>query len=288
MFGFIVLFLVIISSVFSVKEKFFVYDWPELTNRYANHSDKHHISHGVEIPQWMMHYGAGRQVNRTFMEHKTSQFSLFKIMYERALVDKRRTLNPSEATSFLIPFDFGMHSAFTESNGRMKRTGCPLGKDVTKKLMESSFFNEKYGHNHVIIVSINQNMNYFMGAPKCVEILKACWNCTKLSIDEYLFTATDRKYEISNLGINWHAIPFPSDYHYSPAGNEPPPWMSTSTRPILVSFVGSSRRFNEVSTAIREALLIQCRSYSEKCLHGTYKHDGMYVVLRLKSLIDSI
>ena len=222
--------------------------------------------------------GAGRLVNRTFMEHKTSQFALFKLIYERALVDKRRTLNPVEATSFLIPFDLGMHSAFTESNGRMKRTGCPLGKDVVNRLVGSSYFKAKYGHDHVLIVSINQNMNYFMGAPKCVELLKACWNCTKLSIDEYLFTATDRAHEISNLGINWHAIPFLSDYHYSPAGHALPPWMSTAPRPSLVSFVGSSRRFNEVATAIRESLVHQCRAHKGKCVQGTYKHDERYTL----------
>jgi hypothetical protein len=29
-----------------------------------------------------------------------------------------------------------------------------------------------------------------------------------------MFIARDRNYELKNRGINWHAVPFPSDYHY--------------------------------------------------------------------------
>jgi hypothetical protein len=87
--------------------RFFVYDWPGLVNRYANFTDRDHRGHGVEFPQWKENYGAGRVIDAQNFEYKTSQFALFKLMYERALIDKRRTLDPSDAVSFLIPYDFG-------------------------------------------------------------------------------------------------------------------------------------------------------------------------------------
>jgi hypothetical protein len=112
---------------------FYIYDWPDLVNRYANHTDRPHHSHGVEIPEWRKNHGLGRLVSKNTSEYKTSQFALFKIMYERALIDPRRTLDPAMATTFFIPYDFGMDAAFFETNGRMRRTNCPLGKDAVSR-----------------------------------------------------------------------------------------------------------------------------------------------------------
>jgi len=44
----------------------------------------------------------GRLVDFNLMEFKTSQFCLFKIIYEKMLIDNRRTLNPDEGTFFLL------------------------------------------------------------------------------------------------------------------------------------------------------------------------------------------
>lgn len=198
---------------------FYIYDWPDLVDRYANFTDRSHLSHGVEFPAWITHYGAGRVVDPVQLEHKTSQFGLFKIMYERALIDPRRTMDPSKATSFLIPFDIGMHTCFLENNGRMRKSGCPLAPSVVERLEASEWFKRNHGHDHLVIFAINYNMNYFSSATKCVSFMRTCWNCTKLSIDEYLFTAKHRDFESKNRGINWHAIPFPSDYHFSNLGS---------------------------------------------------------------------
>lgn len=273
---FILLLLLLQLDYLSSEGKFYIYDWPDLVNRYANYTDRPHHSHGVEFPRWTEHYGAGRLINSTTMEYKTSQFSLFKIIYERALIDKRRTLDPMEATSFFIPFDIGMHAAFFEQHGRMRKTHCPLAPEVVDRLKKSLFFKAKFGHDHTLIMSINQNMNYFMGAEKCQGLMKHCWNCTKLSIDEYLFIGKEREFEIRERGLNWHAIPFPSDYHFSHGANGSlsiPPWKMDVPRTTLISFVGNPRRFNEWSTYIREALVVQCKNHTNECQHGVYKHD---------------
>ena len=305
-------------------DKFYIYDWPELIDRYANFTDRDIGSHGVEVPEWKTNFGAGRLIDIDNLEYKTSQFSLFKLIYERALLDPRRTLDPSEATTFFIPFDIGMHICFLEANGRMRRSGCPLADDVQARLNQLPYFRHKGGHDHLVIFSINYNMNYFMNAAKCQQFMHMCWNCTKLSIDEYLFTAKHRMFEAKNRGINWHGVPFPSDYHFNSmaakrllkqqqqhahiskseslesvanaASNWALPWqrlvsqeedeaslsflgpLPRYNRPILVSFTGSPRRFNEYSTLMREALIKQCSAMNDTslCSHGRYGHSAKW------------
>lgn len=273
-----------VDSILTDK-KFYIYDWPDLINRYANQTDRgHHMhTHGVDIPDWLENNGIGKPTNYLQMEYKTSQYSMAKIYYERALLDSRRTLDPDEATTFFIPFDLGMHAMFTEKAGRMLRTACPLGDTVIKRLEESPYFKKKLGHDHLLIMSINQNLQHYLGPLRCTNLLKLCWNCTKLSPDEYLFTARDREFEMSWRGANWHAVPYPADYHYSEIANPLleghhalPPWQRLEEkRSIIVSFLGSVKRYDESSTKVRETLVNQCEKWSDKCIHGkSYRIDS--------------
>lgn len=261
--------------------RFFIYDWPHMIDRYANYSDRPHHGHGVEFPQWRQNFGAGRVLNAELHEYKTSQFALFKLMYERALMDPRRTLRPEEATSFLIPYDFGMDACFFETHGRMRKTQCPIAHEAMRLLRNSSYFHRKYGHDHTLIVSVNQNMNYFFGAAMCTSFLHFCWNCTKLAIDDYMFMATDRRFELKNRGINWHAVPFPSDYHFDANVSSAPPWLEplpannlSGNRSWVVSFVGNTRKFSEVNTKVRTALAEQCQNHTQHCTTAQYQHSG--------------
>eukprot|EP01038_Epipyxis_sp_PR26KG_P008500 gene8500-11492_t len=245
------------EQVINSKPKYYIYEWPHLMNRYANRSDRSHGHHGVEFPHWYSQYGAGRIMNRTEHEHKTSQFSLFKIMIERLQLDEsRRTFDPNLATTFIIPYDIGMDATFTESNGRMRRTGCPIAKEVIPLLQSSSYFNKNNGYNHLLINS--------------------------LSIDDYMFVSKDRSFEMKNRGINWHAVPFPSDYHYNMNITAPilPPWeratfprLLHNNQQIIISFLGTTKVFNQVSTSIREALVLQCNNHSDICKHVEYYHE---------------
>jgi hypothetical protein len=99
----------------------------------------------------------------------------------------------------------GMDATFLEANGRMRQTKCPLAANITELLLQSPHFKASAGHDHTLIVSVNQNMNYFFNARDCQEFLRLCWNCTKLAIDEYMFIAKNRKLELRNRGVNWHA-----------------------------------------------------------------------------------
>jgi hypothetical protein len=267
----------------ATANKFYIYDWSHLVNRYANYSDRPHHGHGVEFPQWRLNYGAGRLIDSNSSEYKTSQFALFKLLYERALVDPNRTLDPEKAVSFFIPYDFGMDATFIEANGRMRRTQCPLSEQVLSLLLASPHFRKNGGHDHTLVVAVNQNMNYFFNAQPCMNVFQVCWNCTKVSIDEYMFIAKDRKFELKKRGINWHAVPFPADYHYAGTHLSGPDQLSTApwerpskheNRSIVVSFLGNPRKYSQVNTAIREALVAQCMNHTDYCSHGAYKHDA--------------
>lgn len=245
---------------------------------YPKYTDRDIRGHGVEFPAWSEHFGAGRISHAATMEHKTSQFSLFKLMYERAMIDKRRTLDPADATTFLIPYDIGMNACFTMPHGRMRKTGCPQAHEVERRLLASPFFKANHGHDHVLIVSVNQNMNYFFERTNCTVLFQTCWNCTKLSIDEYLFTAQDRTFETRGRGINWHAVPFPSDYHFSarlaPEGAIAP-WddVAGRRRRHVVSFSGSPNRLSKISTQIRHGLLALCRAANDTRICATQRYD---------------
>jgi len=255
---------VVQSSLPIENPRFYIYDWPEAASIYAKYTDRDIGLHGVEFPRWEENFGAGRSIDPHFMEYKTSQFSLYKLMYERALIDPRRTLKPEEATTFVVPYDIGMDACFTH-HGRMRQANCKHGYSVIQRLNESTFFHRNNGHDHVMFVSVNQNMNYFFFQPNCSSVFNFCWNCTKLAIDEYLFTAQDRIHELRGRGINWHAIPFPSDYHYldENKNNIQPHWESPAEygnkhRKHIVSFSGNTQRLNKYSTRIREALVRSC------------------------------
>jgi hypothetical protein len=157
----------------------------------------------------------------------------------------------------------------------MRKTHCPLASQALSLLKQSPYFEAKKGHDHTLVVSVNQNMNYFFHTKACGELFLECWNCSKLAIDEYLFTARDRAFEMKARGANWHAVPFPSDYHFdSRAASTLFKGSVEGDRPLLVSFLGNPRKFSPVATLIREALVLQCANHSSICKHGVYNHES--------------
>ena len=89
---------------------------------------------------------------------------------------------------------------------------------------------------------MNYAMDHYIMKPKCKSLLKTtCANCTKIAIDDYSYLhsgsmGTDDK------GDFWHAVPFPGDFHWTPAVKQPFPWEKPlEERPTLVSYIGSTQ-----------------------------------------------
>ena len=62
---------------------------------------------------------------------------------------------------------------------------------------------------------MNYAMDHYILKPKCKSLLLTCSNCTKVAIDDYSFLHSDDS-GIVEKGDYWHAIPFPSDFHWVP------------------------------------------------------------------------
>eukprot|EP01039_Chlorochromonas_danica_P003017 gene3017-3291_t len=255
--------------VVSVKELMMSLSWHWQHGESANKAD--HLFYIYEDEDWpaiatasmykrdpnerldnQLHHGAGPVVEARYGEYHTDQYQLYAMLYHRSLKDPRRTLDPAQATSFLIPYDFASDSAFYKNCARS--TGvcydfrkCPLAPAVERLLARSPYFQRKQGRDHVLIVGMNYAMDHYSLKPECKSHLsRACANCTKFAIDDYSFMyATDAG--IVNRGDHWHAIPFPADFHWS----------------HQKSFYGPLRR-------LRQSIAHFCSLHPQHCLHQSY------------------
>jgi hypothetical protein len=187
----------IASSYSKVKSKplIYIYPWDDLPDTLQNRSDHYW---GEYPKDYRDNFGMGPVNDISYGQFKTWQFALYDIMIEKLKRDYRRTLNPSLATTFLIPYNFALDALIKPENGKIRQANCPLSSLVIRHLMDSDYFKMSHGHNHLLIVSGNQNLNYFYHAKNCYEfLLNICYNCTKLAIDEY--SVIESNSSINNL-----------------------------------------------------------------------------------------
>ena len=113
--------------------KFYIYqngEWASLSQI----STKPRAKLEIELGQ---NGGAGVVRNLTGGLYRTDQYHMYDLVFHRALKDPRRTLNPAEATTFFIPYDFASDCAYYKEAGKLKgKSGnivlrkCPLAKKV--------------------------------------------------------------------------------------------------------------------------------------------------------------
>lgn len=223
---------------------FYIYDshfWPNISVASIYKRDPN------ERLENSLNNGAGPLVNKSRGAYHTDQYQLFSMIYYRALKDYRRTLDPSKATSFLIPYDFATDSAYYKNC--MKTAGvcydfrkCPLAPKVEELLLLSPWYHRNHGHDHILIVGMNYAMDHYILKPKCKSLIAGtCKNCTKFAIDDYSYMYSGDA-GILARGDYWHAAPFPADFHWSNEVKRPFPW-ENDDRPIIVSYVGSQRSY---------------------------------------------
>jgi Exostosin family len=232
-----------------------------------------------EILEHSLNNGAGPLIDVSKGQYHTDQYQLFSLIYNRALKDPRRTLDPSEATTFVIPYDFASDAAYYKSCA--KSTGkicydfrkCPLAPRVEELLVASPWYQRKGGRDHLLIIGMNYAMDHYILKPKCKSLLSTvCANCTKLAIDDYSFLFGDNEGVVTR-GDHWHAVPFPADFHWTRHFEKPYPWDNTD-RPILVSYVGSGRSYYNPARRLRGSIIAFCEQYPNDCVHQTYGMNG--------------
>jgi hypothetical protein len=264
-----------VPAHYKAKELFYIYDddeWVKIATASLYKRDPN------ERLENQYNHGSGPLINTSSGAYHTDQYQLFSMIYYRALTDPRRTLDPTKATSFFIPYDFASDSAYYKNCARSHGVcfdfrKCPLAVNVEKQLLKSPYFLKNHGKDHTLIVGMNYAMDHYILKPKCKSLLAGtCANCTKFAIDDYSYMYSGDN-GIKNRGDYWHAIPFPADFHWSSEVKRPFPW-ENDYRPILASYTGSEKSFYNPSRRLRQSIAHYCALHSDKCVHKSYGLNG--------------
>lgn len=103
--------LVTLLSICQGKLYFYIYEWPDYFSdvwppHHAALVDKSPYSHTFRSN----YSGVGDILEPSIGYFSTWQFALYKLTMARMRVSEHRTMDPAQATTFIIPFDMGVHS----------------------------------------------------------------------------------------------------------------------------------------------------------------------------------
>lgn len=257
------------QASYGFESKFFyIYDWPDYIYDVWPPLDAPLHLNASYSHKFRGHNGAGQEVHRDFGYFNTWQFAMYQLTMARLRVSPMRTLDPSKATSFIIPFDVGVHSFIDHNNGRV-RVASPHGWRVSEWLKETiqKFYDQGIwkhrGHDHFVLFSITSYQIIGIGAK--VFLTQICQNCTVLTI-ETTPTLTSRKYYSNKSRKWWYAVPYPSSFHWH-EGIKTLPWKQASPaiasdiethRPYLAIFIGSVDTSTPRSNVVRRVLRRDC------------------------------
>lgn len=259
--------LVVIDGEEAPDGKFFyIYDWPDYMNDVwpqdqAELDPKSPYSH-----EFRGNNGAGKLLIPEIGYFSTWQFSLYKCAMARLRSSERRTMDPSKATSFIIPFDLGAHSFIDHVNGKT-RVASPHGwraVEYLKEIMKSDVYWKNRGHDHFVFFSVTSYQIIGIGAK--VFLTQGCMNCSVLTI-ETSPTFTARKYYSGKSKKWWYAVPYPSSFHWW-EGIKELPWISKPTdppRPYLAVFIGSLDTQTPHSNIVRRRMQKDCLVEPKHC-----------------------
>ena len=183
----------------------------------------------------------------------------------RLRVSEYRTLDPELASSFIIPYDAGVHSFIDSDTGRV-RLASPHGWAASSYLTKASKTNtwKNMGHDHFAFFSVTGYQMVGIGTK--VFFMNICQNCTVLTIE----TTPNNIAIKGRTNKYWYAVPYPSSFHWWD-GIQVKPWVVTpdshERRKILSIFIGS------VKTAAANSNLLRRSLYSE-CLLDIESHGG--------------
>lgn len=212
-------FLVLLGGAFAVEDEigsryFYIYEWPESV--VDSWPKAYTFSKRLSLEkEFKANDGAGELIDGRKGLHHTHQYSLFSTFLARLRESKLRTLDPSKASLFFVPYDIGMDSTTRSSDGALAQTRCPRVGDAYQLLQNSTYFQRNLGADHFMLNTINQMMLFYL-TDECREFFKLCQNCVKLGIDSYEKILYKELSTYPEMSQRWMSIPFPSNYHYNP------------------------------------------------------------------------
>ncbi len=277
--------------------KFYIYDWPAYIDDVWPPKGGQLHNRSAYSHDFRGNNGAGRALDADIGLFQTWQFSLYRNAMARLRTSEHRTLDPKEATSFVIPFDLGVHSYIDHISG-FPRLASPHGWMAQALLRETSkdkdVFWKNQGHDHFVFLSITAYQMVGIGVK--TFFMQICQNCTTITIEtsptQTAIKGRTRKY--------WYGAPYPSSFHWH-KDIKTLPWepktareiassKSGKERPLLALFIGSLRTSQPNSNSLRRLLYNQCQDDAE-CEWHTTRHactgvlNATTIMLRLRDSV---
>ena len=265
----------------SKRKYFYIYDWPpDIMNCWPLANT--HERQSIDL-KFRDNYGIGPLMNAEVGMYHTHQYSLFYTFYHRLLESPHRTLDPEKATKFFIPYDIGMDSSTRQEDGALFQTNCPKLQQVLDLLSNSRYYQESHGTNHFTLHSINQPMNYYLNL-RCMEFYRACYNCTKFSIDTYTQDMYPVLRDYPEMRHKWRSIPFPSNFHMS-SNVTKVLWKENLDvhRKYAIAYMGSAGITSRLSKELRLVLKEQCSKISDCYLIELESHTSQTDIFKSQS-----
>jgi xyloglucan galactosyltransferase MUR3 len=190
----------------------------------------------------------------------TWHFSMFSSIFNRLRRSSRRTLNPEEASLFIIPYDLALDGNFRLNCKIVHRCTPGYVQELVKALTDQPYFARHDGADHVVLWSLGHyhpwpkaDCDNFMGK-FCARCAITCYWMDPIKIDN-----------------NFVSVPFPSSYHWW-EGIKELPWDAkfADRRNTTVVYLGGTQTLNPDHTKIRRAMAAQCRSHA----HCTWLQIG--------------
>ena len=266
-YRFALILLLVLCSIFPIKSNYFyIYEWPDLLDDVWPPMDATlHRKSGYDHA-FRDNYGAGAMLDNDNGLFQTWQFSLYKTVISRLRVSEYRTRDPSKATSFIVPFDLGVHSYIDHLTGE-PRLAAPHGRQAGRLLREycngnqRDIFWKNQGHDHFVLFSITAYQMVGMMVKEFYMFI--CQNCTVITIE----TSPTKTAIPGRTRKGWFAAPYPSSFHWHESIKYLP-WevpksnsndkLKYPERNILALFIGSVKPSQPASRALRQTLHAQC------------------------------
>lgn len=306
------LLLMQICTFVTAEGMFYIYDWsPTVPVSAYPSKDATLFPNSTYTHAFGVNNGIGAPLDPDNGLFQSWQSSLFPSLFSRLLLHPKRTRDPKKATAFILPFDFGAHTVFSEVDGSPAKR-CPIianqinpifrvasldeSNDYTPVPPQSTTLRhqQKYrpsqdkrlrlfwknnGHDHIIILGVTifnkfKAMFYHL-------VVNVCRHCVILSIET---TPTQTPFHFGFSQNYIYAVPYPSSFHYHedirhlPWEEEPKPESKSESksprRDILSLFIGSSKTLSPISNKLRRALERQCKAKADQgCVWEAVAHS---------------
>ncbi|KAH7685831.1 Exostosin-like protein [Dioscorea alata] len=241
--------------------KFYIYNLPSNFNDHLlHHCDSLNIY--TNMCPYVSNEGLGRQLSgKSSSWFVTHQFLAEMVFHARALRHPCRTLDPTSANLFHVPFYAGLYASshFRTANLTLRDE---LAVTFSDYLTRQPHWHRHHGRDHFIVIGRtawdfmrNDDSTADFGANRLL-LLPEIKNMTVLTVERQPWA-----------GRNQYGIPYPSYFHPRNR-SELTSWQELvrkSNRTHLFSFVGGSRPASNQMAAVRGEILKQCNA-SAQCL----------------------